>query len=182
MNPFDRLRIVLTILVTLAIWSLLAWQHVRDGIPAHHLFADPELPRISNAFGGLLLPFLTWGLLSLARRRVVSTDAGLGSVVVGLVVGLAYGVALSVAYFSGHESIAGYLFYGVLALALFLPVHRPECLLGFVLGMTVGFGAILPALLGSILALVAFVIHRLIGLPVQRLLGLRAGSAGKGVR
>lgn len=171
---FDRLRIGLTIFVAVAIWSLLFWRHFDGGVPAHHLLDNPDLPRISDWFGGLLLPLLTWSLLGLARRRVRAADApALKPVIVGLVSGLAVGVAMSFTFVSGFESLTSTIFFGLVPLALLLPVHRPECLLGFVLGMSVTFGAVLPTLFGSIMALATFVIHRFIGLPVQRLVGLR---------
>lgn len=179
MKQFDQLRIGLTVIATLAIWSLLIWQHFHDGVPAHYLFQDPDMPRMSNWFGGLLLPVLTWGLLGISRRRVMATDSGLKPVIVGLLTGLAYGVGMSVAFFSGHESIASYLFFSLLPLALFLPVYRPECLLGFILGMSTAFGAILPTMFGFIMALATFIIHRFIGLPVLRLAGGRAGARNK---
>jgi len=176
MKPFDRLRIGLTVFVTLAIWSLLTWQHFHEGVPAHYLLNNPDLPRISNWFGGLVLPVLTWGLLSLSKRRMMAAGSGLKPVIIGLVAGLAYGVVMSVTFFAGYESVTSYLFYGLLPLALLLPVYRPECLLGFVLGMSTGLGGVLPALVGTVMALVTFVIHRFIGLPLQRLVGLRAAT------
>ncbi|HSF52731.1 MAG TPA: hypothetical protein VLA71_03215, partial [Algoriphagus sp.] len=47
----------------------------------------------------------------------------------------------------------------VLLAALFLPIYRAECLLGFVFGMTYTFGAVLPTLVGSILALIGAAIY-----------------------
>ncbi len=176
MKQFDRLRISLTVLVTLAIWSLLIWQHFHAGVPAHHLFQNPDLPRMSNWFGGLLLPVLTCGLLGLSRRRIVATDSGLKPVIIGLVAGLVFGVGMSVTFFGGYQSITSYLFFSLLPLALFLPVYRPECLLGFILGMSTAFGAVLPTLFGFIMALVTFLIHRFVGLPLMRLVGRRAGT------
>lgn len=176
-HPIDRLRAGLTVFVTIAIWTLLAWRHFHEGVPAHHLLHNPDLPRISDWFGGLLLPVLTWGLLSLAKRRVLATASpGIKSVAVGLVAGAAVGVAMSITFFSGHESLTSYLFFSLLPLALILPVYRPECLLGFVLGMSVTFGAVLPTLFGGLMALVTFAIHRFIGLPLQRLVGLRTST------
>jgi hypothetical protein len=183
LHRFDRLRVGLTVFITLAIWALLMWRHFYGGVPAHHLLNNPELPRISDWFGGLLLPLLAWGLLGLTRRRLKATkSSGLKPVLIGLVAGMAFGVAMSVTFFSGYESTTSYLFFGLLPLALFLPVHRPECLLGFVLGMSVTFGAVLPTLFGSLMALVTFVIHRFIGLPLQRLVGLRTGADLRGVK
>jgi hypothetical protein len=63
--PFQRLRVGLTLFVSLAIWSLLAWRHLHDGVPAHHLFHDPELPRVSDWFGGVL-PTVFGSLMALA--------------------------------------------------------------------------------------------------------------------
>jgi len=183
-NPrFDRLRVGLTVLISLAIWTLLLWRHFDTGVPGHHLLNNPELPRISDWFGGVLLPLLTWGLLGLTGRRLDAADSpGLHPVIIGLLAGLAFGVAMSVTFFSGHESLTSYLFLSLLPLALFLPVHRPECLLGFVLGTCVGFGVVLPALFGSLMALATFVIHRFIGLPLQRLVGLQTDTDWRGIR
>ncbi len=170
---FHRPRIILTILISLSIWGLLLWRHFDTGVPAHHLLHNPELPRISDWFGGLLLPVLAWFLLGLTGRRLKATNAPkLDTAVIGLAAGLAVGAAMSVSFFTGHESITGYLFFSLLPLALLLPVYRPECLLGFILGMCVGFGVVLPTLFGGLMALATFLIHRFIGLPLQRLIGL----------
>jgi len=181
MQQFDRLRIGLTVTATLAIWSLLVWQHFHGGVAAHHLLHNPDLPRISDCYGGLLLPVLAWFLLSLTRRRVKAAESpglmpGLMPVIVGLLAGLAYGLAMAITFLSGNESVTSYLFFGLLPLALLLPVYRPECLLGFVLGMSTAFGVVLPTLFGSVMALVTFLIHRFIGLPLQRLAGWRKGA------
>lgn len=172
MERIDRVRIVLTVLVALGIWSLLVWQHFHGGVASHHLLHDPDLPQISDWWGGLLLPTLSWGLLGLARRRIVKADTlGLESVGVGLLGGVAVGLALSISFVGGHESISNALFFSLLPLALFLPVYRPECLLGFVLGMSMAFGAVLPTLFGTLMAGATYVIHRFIGLPLMRLVG-----------
>lgn len=174
MKRFDQLRIGLTILVSLAIWAVLLWKHFHGGVPAHHLLHNPELPKISDWSGGLLLPVLAWFLSGLAGRRLRRADStALGPVIAGLAAGLAFGVAMSVSFASGHESITSYLFYALLPMALFLPVYRPECLLGFVLGMSMTFGVVLPTIFGSLMALATFVIHRFIGLPLARLAGRR---------
>jgi hypothetical protein len=64
----------------------------------------------------------------------------------------------------GNEGMSGYLLMSVLLISLFFPVYRAECLLGFVIGMTYTFGAILPTGIGSILAAIGFLIYNLIRL------------------
>lgn len=174
MREFEQFRIGLTLFVTLGIWSLLIWQHFRGGVPAHYFLADSDMPKVSNWWGGVLLPVLTWGLLSFSRRRAMKADTpGFKSVILGLLAGAAFGVALSISFVSGHESISRYLFYSLLPLALLLPVYRSECLLGFVLGMSTALGAVLPIVFGTLMALATFVIHRFIGEPLMRLIGWR---------
>jgi hypothetical protein len=48
-----------TALITLAVWSLLLWEHLQGGVLSHHLRNDPELPAISNWWGGLLVPSIS---------------------------------------------------------------------------------------------------------------------------
>ena len=48
---------------------------------------------------------------------------------------------------------------GMLLLALMLPVYRAECVLGFVLGMTFTFGAILPTVVASVIAAFSALVH-----------------------
>ena len=54
-------------------------------------------------------------------------------------------------------------------LALLLPVYRAECVLGFVLGMTLTFGAVLPTVFGSIIAAVSVVVHLYVRPVLMRL-------------
>jgi hypothetical protein len=168
--PIDRLRIGLTVVATLAIWTLLLWQHFHGGVPSHHLLDNPDLPRISNWYGGLLLPVLAWGLLSLTRRRMVKAGTpSLKPVIAGLVGAAVLGITMSVTFFSGYQTVTTYLALSVLPLALLLPVYRPECLLGLVLGMSVGFGVVLPTLFGTVLVVETFIIHWLIGRHLLKL-------------
>ncbi len=48
---------------------------------------------------------------------------------------------------------------GLLLLALFLPIYKSEYFLGFVLGMSYTFGALLPTGFSAIVALIAVVIY-----------------------
>ena len=165
-QQLHRLRLSLTALVMLAEFAHLAWEHSHGGVVSHHLLNRSDLPAISNWFGAILLPALTWFLTGRIQRRILLPSGGNGSAAmfpVGIIVGflgsLILGVLLSVAFTNGHENVASYLFGSMLLAAVLLPVYRAECVLGFVLGMTFTFGAVLPTAIGSILAALSAVIH-----------------------
>jgi hypothetical protein len=160
------IRVWLTVAVTLAESAHLAWEHLNGGVVSHHILNRADLPAISNAWGLLLLPALTWFLSGLALRRASASSAGkeaisrpTASVVAGFACALLLGVLLSVCFTHGFERAASSLFLGMLVLALLLRVYTAECLLGFVLGMTFTFGAVLPTIIGSIIAMGSAAVH-----------------------
>lgn len=167
---FFRLRLYVTATVTIAIWSLLAWNYYHGGIPAHHLLADKDLPSFSNGWGAIILPLLTWWLLYRLQRRVFllkdNQAEAIRAAIYAFVISLAYGIVLSACYFLGYPDVAAYMTLGIFALALFFPVYRAEYFLGYVLGLTVSFGAVIPTMIGSILLFISFLLYRLIRLAV----------------
>jgi hypothetical protein len=176
----------LTVAVLVAELAHLAWEHLHGGIVSHHLLDSADLPTISNAWGVVLLPALAW----FASGRVEQRAAGPGrgrdavrlppSVITGSVASALLGVLVSVAFSQGYDTLAAWLFLGTFVLAVLAPVHRAELLLGFVLGMTLTFGAVLPTLIGSVVAAVSAVVH----LGVRPLLARlwRALRQGAGAR
>ena len=157
-RTFYQVRVGFTALVLVGIWSLLAWSYFHGGVPSHHLLADKDLPAFSNWWGGLVLPLLTWFLLYRLSKRVLSYTQPAASpvnfqpqVLYGFAGGLFFGILLSVFFTFAYTNLAEYLLYSILLLALFLPIYRAECLLGFVLGMTVTFGGVLPTGIGTVL-------------------------------
>ena len=150
----------------MAISSLLAWNHYHGGVPSHHILARKDLPEISNWWGGLLLPVLTWFLLYRVQKRLMKNSDEKSQVstfpvhtLYGFAGALLFGILLSTFFTLGYAAIPGYMMNGLFILALFFPIYRAECLLGFVIGMTFTFGAVLPTVIGSILALIGAVIH-----------------------
>jgi hypothetical protein len=158
---FFKTSLYFTGIVTIAIWSLLAWNHYHDGVPSHHIFHREDLPAISNWWGGLLLPLLTWFLLYRIQNRLTPDNVEKskvsklpGNILYGFAGALFFGILLSVFFTFGYSNFSGYIVSGLFLLALFFPIYRAECMLGFVIGMTFTFGAVLPTSVGSILALV----------------------------
>ena len=184
-----RIRIYLTVAVLLAEIGHLAWEHFHGGIASHHFLNRADMPAVSNAWGLLLLPVMSWFLGGIALRRSIATAAaatinapggqaeaaGLArGVFVGFFAGLLFGVSLAATFSLGYQDVTSILFFGMLLLALVFRVYRAECVLGFVLGMTFTFGAILPALVASVTAVISAVAHRVL-YPLARRVWMALG-------
>jgi hypothetical protein len=152
------MRTKLTIAVAVVMTLLLGWQHVNGGVPAHHLLAREDLPTISNWWGLLTLPALAWFVLGRIERRR-QQGAGAGGIAGGFVGALVYGGALALCFVSGRPDISDIMAQGVFLIALFYPVYRAECVLGFVAGMTFFLGAILPMIAACVFAAVGAVLY-----------------------
>lgn len=173
-----RMRILLTALILITEMLHLAWEYMHGGVKSHHLLNRPDLPAISNWWGALLLPLLAWLLLGPTLRRVHTTGAGKQfhlpiGIVAGFAGSLLYGVCLAVAFTQQQEAVASYLFLGMFMAALVLPAYRPEYVLGFMLGMTFTFGAVLPTIAAALVAAVSAVFHFLIRLVSRFIFTLR---------
>jgi hypothetical protein len=162
-------RVYLVALVTIAELAHLAWEYFHGGVRTHHFLARSDMPAFSNWWGLLVLPALAWFAGGCVEKRIALKSAGddaavklPASVIAGFVGGLLFGVLLSTSFMTGHDSISSALFQGMLLLALLLPVYRAECLLGFVLGMTFTFGAVLPTFIGSVIAAISAFVHLLV--------------------
>jgi hypothetical protein len=178
-HQLSRVRLHFTALVTLAVWVLLAWGYVHGGVPSPHLLHRADMPAVSNWWGALLLPAMAWFLSGLTLRRVIIHSSANGvaprlptGVIYGFCGSLLSGVLLSVAFVNGHDAVASYMFLGALVIALVLPIYRAEYVLGFVLGMTFSFGAVLPAFVGSAIAAVSAVFHLLVRPTLARVVTL----------
>lgn len=165
-NMFLKTRLYVTVIVTIAILSLLLWNHFNGGVPSHHILAREDLPEISNWWGAVLLPLLTLLLTYRVEKRLTGQNKVQSpltnipkSVTIGFFLALLFGITLSSFFSLGNTEVPGYMLMGALGTALFFPIYRAECLLGFVIGMTYTFGAVLPTGIGSILALIGAVIY-----------------------
>lgn len=163
---FLKFRIYFTAIVTFLIWALLLWDHFHGGVPSHHILANKDLPSISNWWGGFLVPLLTWLLLYRIQVRIdhqkqvpAEVLALLKKVLYGFIGSLLFGILLSIFFSFGYSDICGYMILTLLPVGLCFPIYRAECLLGFVIGMTYTFGAILPTAIGAILALLGALLY-----------------------
>lgn len=163
-----KIRIYFVVVVTAGIWGLLIWNHFHGGILSHHILYQEDLPAISNWWGGLILPLLTLLLTYRIQKRIIRIDNELEhskfpkSIIYGFVFALLYGLILSVFFINGYSNPAAYMTYGIFILALIFPIYRAECLLGFVIGMSYTFGAVLPTIVGSVFTLIGFILYKFV--------------------
>jgi hypothetical protein len=166
-NTLFKPRLYFTETITIFVGSLLAWDYYHEGVPTHHILQREDLPGISNWWGGLLLPAITWFLTYRIQKRVISNDNSQVSefpknIIYGFTGALIFGIILSVFFTLGNTEMPFYMLVGLLVIALFFPIYRSECLLGFVIGMTFTFGGVLPVAIGSVFAIIGAMLYLLI--------------------
>jgi len=178
-----KIRIYFTSIITIGIWSVLLWNHYHGGVPSHHIMNQGNLPAISNWWGGILLPILTLFLTYRIQKRVISKSVDSSNqltfpkqIIFSFIFALSFGILLSVFFTLGYSNLSGYMMYGLFLLALFSPIYRSECFLGFVIGMTYTIGAVLPTVVGCIFTLIGVLLYRyvrtLIILIVRKIISL----------
>jgi hypothetical protein len=151
MPPTTTSRLILAALALLAGALHLGWEAMHGGIVTHHLLQSADLPGLSNAWGLLILPALAaWAAGRLPRFPAATRDWA--PVAAGFAAALLLGAALALSFSLKLQAVTELVFFTLLALAVLLPAHRPECLLGFVLGMSWTFGATIPTLVGGVIA------------------------------
>jgi len=158
-------RLIFTGIVTLLIWSHLTWDYFHGGVPTHHILHRADLPGISNWWGGIALPLLTWFLLYRIEQRIndnkLDVPDNLGSIGYRFVGALLFGIILSF-FFTIGSGIPGYMMAGLVFISFIIPIYKAEYLLGFVIGMTYTFGAILPIGIGAILTIISVLAYKFV--------------------
>jgi len=153
-----KVRLIFTGIVTLLIWAHLIWDHFNGGVPTHHIMQSEDLPGISNWWGGMALPILSWIILYRIKQRVNDNTISRGThsltnIVYGFVTALVFGIALSF-FFTLGTNVTDYLMIGLFILSFLFPIYWGEYLLGFVIGTAYTFGAIIPMVFGIILLII----------------------------
>lgn len=159
-----RHRIVLTVIITLLVWSHVAWDYFHGGVPTHYLLHNDRLPGISNWWGAAILPFFTWFLLyrihkRIDRRELLVASESIRNAALRFLAAVLVAVSIAVSFMNGIE-VTDYIMGSLFILAFFFPLYKSEYLLGWVLGATFTFGAILPMGFGSLLALLFFIFYQ----------------------
>ncbi len=139
----------------------LFYDYLQSGsIPYHNVLAREDMPAISNWWGLLTIPLLTWIAVTFIRKRIISYPEQAVTVLKGFLGALLYGIVMSLLWRTGMDHLMQYLIWLPLLLAFKWPVYRLEYLLGFVLGMFMTFGGVLPIGIGLFLLLGSWLIHQ----------------------
>lgn len=174
---FKKNGFALLTLISVAIWSLLIWQHFNGGVPSHSFMARKDMPSISNWWGALLLPLLTcFSLNRLKKRLFVGGNTAVSPndlkvVLLFFLAGLLYAGAIAFCFATDKKDINGILFPSLFLWALIFPLYQAEFFLGFVIGLTYTFGAILPTFIASVFAALSYVAHKFLYPLVMKIFG-----------
>lgn len=166
-----NIRLLCTGIVTLLMWGYLAWDYFHEGVSTHYLYIFENLPGISNWWGGIVLPLLTWFLLTRIQYRMNGKDESgiknnLRYVIYGFLGSLIFGILFPYFYFNGYfqcgTNIPEYVMLTLIVTSFFIPLYRAEYFLGLVIGMTYALGPILPIGIGVILVVLFGVTYKYI--------------------
>ncbi|MGJ3236021.1 hypothetical protein [Marivirga sp.] len=160
-----KTKLILTAIITFLILGILLLEHFRGGVVSHHLLDNKNLPKVSNWWGILTIPIVSWITLFFLQKNNTNSNNEQKPIsktqVYGFISAFLFGVILTVLFKSSLE-IHNYLLLLTFAIALFVPIYRPEYYLGFILSMSFGFGGILPVIFGLFLIAIYTVEYKLI--------------------
>ncbi|MFD2586978.1 hypothetical protein ACFSQJ_08550 [Croceitalea marina] len=154
-------RILITVLATFLVWGHIAWDYFHGGIPTHYLFHSKDMPGIPNWIGGLVLPFFTYFLLYRIHKRIDRPNCKekLQQVVLSFLASALVAISIAIC-FMNEIDIIDYIMGSLFILAFFKPLYKAEYLLGWVLGSSFTFGAIIPIAFGSLFCLFLFIFYK----------------------
>jgi hypothetical protein len=162
-------RMLMTGIITILIFGLLFWEYFHGGVPSHHILQRKDLPEISNWWGGLLLPVLTWILLCRIEKRLDKQNSFVQQAknqnikFIGLFLcGLIFGILIAASFTNDYNLFLDNVLYILLVLSLIFPIYYSEFILGFIFSMTYTFGAILPTIFILIIVALGFLVYRFI--------------------
>jgi hypothetical protein len=162
MNLSPRLSFLAPVAALAFAIAHIAFEHFfNGGVKTHHFLARGDLPGFSNWFGLAVLPLVA--IVFAMRVRSVQRTAGIydfpQSMSVPLIGSLLYGAVLAASFHFGAPQLSLAAFIGLFICALALPVYRAEYMLGFILGMTVTFGSVIPLIFALVFAAVSFAVR-----------------------
>lgn len=178
-----RLPVLVALAALLFTAAHLGYEYLNGGVRGHHVLNRADMPLISNWLGVLVLPLLGWALGIRLRNQLnaVGERTSTRVICLGFAAALLYGAALAISFERDASTVTSSLFFALFVVAVVLPIYRAEYILGFVMGMTVTFGGVLPALISVIFVTTSFVVRYLLRMLVsavrrRRVVGARVES------
>lgn len=141
------------------------------GVRVHYPLQNDDLPALSNWWGLVLLPALAWFSYT-HMDKDSSPDGVLGlekSVIYRLLCAFIYGAAIGATFEFGLGQTPLYLLLASLLGGFVYPLYRLEIILGGVLGMTYTFGAVIPTVVLSLVALSSLITYSTVCFVAKRL-------------
>ncbi len=164
-HNFFRFKMGFTAIITVLLYSLLLWQYFQGGIPSHYFLADKTMPLISNAWGALVVPIITFFLLFRIEKGLFSQSDSISfpkHTLIAFLCALLFGIVLGISVVYGFKTLLNGVPFILFGLPFFFPTYKAEYFLGFVLGLTYFIGGVLPVVVGSVFLLIAAVIYLVI--------------------
>jgi hypothetical protein len=96
-------------------------------------------------------------------------NSAISNVIWIFMAGLVLGIVLAASFSYAFKPFLDNVLYILIVLSFFIPLYYAEFILGFILGMTYTFGAILPAVFILVIALIGWVTYRYIRPLILRL-------------
>jgi len=168
MELITKNKLLFVVIVTTLVFLHVIWDYNNGGVPIHHVLADKNLPGISNWWGCLTIPVVSWVLISLTQKRIQKTNATHTDTTaypnnsfLGFILSLGFGIFISLLWEFRMEDILVYVIWFPVFFSLVTRVHYPEYALGVILGLVYTFGGILPLAIGIFLYPVSFLVWNL---------------------
>jgi hypothetical protein len=166
-QKFNRLKISMMIGVVLFQMCCLAWEYVNGGVVTHHFFMRSDLPGVSNWWGLVILPALVWWAAVRVEKRVNNplsqqfddSRQFYRGVLIAFITLLLVSLVQSTIFSFGYANIAMFFLLGLMLAAIFVPLHKMECILGYVLGATFFTGPAMPFVGVVIFSVVSVLSH-----------------------
>jgi hypothetical protein len=180
-QKLKTLFIFTLLIICLSVWGLLIWQHYHDGVPGHNLLARKDLLFISNWWGAVVLPVFAQFMLYRINKRIPAGNNFVERKVLkpifrAFIFSLIYALLIVVFYSAGISILSRSLFLLIFLIALFAPIYRAEYYFGFVLGLSFAFGGVLPVIIGLVLVISSFLLHRFLRrfiIKIAELIGMK---------
>jgi len=149
-------RIIITTITTLLVIVHVTYDYFNGGVPTHYILRSDTFPGFSNWLGVFIMPILTWVVLLRVNKRLEKGKPR--PIMIKGFLALVVGILLSILFTQDLPGL-DYIMLSLFGVALLTPLYMSEYLLGYVLGTGFSFGVAIPALFGTALLSIYWIIY-----------------------